>query len=45
MAKATLLNMCMVTDPNTGRVLVQDKQGSRWDGLTFPGGHVEPGKA
>ena len=45
MTKVTLLNMCMVTDPNTGRVLVQDKQGSRWDGLTFPGGHVEPGES
>lgn len=45
MTKATLLNMCMITDPNTGRVVVQDKRGSRWDGLTFPGGHVEPGES
>ncbi len=45
MTKATLLNMCMITDPATGKVLVQDKRGSRWDGLTFPGGHVEPGES
>lgn len=45
MGQATLLNMCMITDPVTGKVLVQDKQNSRWSGLTFPGGHVEPGES
>ena len=41
-----LCNMCMITDPE-GRVLVQDrlpKPSNAWSGLTFPGGHVEPGE-
>ena len=41
-----LCNMCMVTDPE-GRVLVQErlpKPSNPWSGLTFPGGHVEPGE-
>lgn len=38
--------MCMITDAE-GRVLVQDrlpKPNNAWCGLTFPGGHVEPGE-
>jgi len=42
-APAALLNMCMVR--NGTRVLVLDKVGSKWDGLTFPGGHAEPGES
>ena len=41
-----LCNMCMVTD-REGRVLVQErlpKPTNPWSGLTFPGGHVEPGE-
>ena len=41
-----LCNMCMITDQE-GRVLVQDrlpKPSNAWCGLTFPGGHVEPGE-
>lgn len=41
-----LCNMCMITD-QAGRVLVQDrlpKPTNAWCGLTFPGGHVEPGE-
>ena len=41
-----LCNMCMITDPK-GRVLVQErlpKPSNAWCGLTFPGGHVEPGE-
>lgn len=41
-----LCNMCMITDPE-GRVLVQERQpkpSNAWSGLTFPGGHVEPGE-
>ena len=41
-----LCNMCMITDA-AGRVLVQErlpKTNSSWSGLTFPGGHVEPGE-
>ena len=36
----------MISDAE-GRVLVQDrlpKQSNAWSGLTFPGGHVEPGE-
>lgn len=42
--EALLLNMCMITDPKTGSVLVQDKRPKTiggWGGVTFPGGHVE----
>ena len=41
-----LCNMCMITDQE-GRVLVQDrlpKPSNAWSGLTFPGGHVQPGE-
>ena len=41
-----LCNMCMVQD-SAGRVLVQErlpKPSNPWSGLTFPGGHVEPGE-
>ena len=41
-----LCNMCMITDQG-GRVLVQErlpKPSNPWSGLTFPGGHVEPGE-
>ena len=41
-----LCNMCMITD-SAGRVLVQErlpKPSNPWSGLTFPGGHVEPGE-
>ena len=41
-----LCNMCMITDQQ-GRVLVQErlpKPSNPWSGLTFPGGHVEPGE-
>ena len=41
-----LCNMCMITDA-AGRVLVQErlpKPSNPWSGLTFPGGHVEPGE-
>ena len=41
-----LCNMCMITDPG-GRVWVQErlpKPSNPWSGLTFPGGHVEPGE-
>ena len=38
--------MYMITDPE-GRVLVQERlpiPSNTWGGLTFPGGHVEPGE-
>ncbi len=35
----TITNMCMVYQGN--QVLVLDKVNSEWNGITFPGGHVE----
>ena len=40
----TLTTMCMITDPSTGEVLVQERIKS-WTGCAFPGGHLEPGEA
>ena len=37
-----LTNMCMVYD-GEGNILVQDRLDPEWPGVTFPGGHVEPG--
>ena len=42
--RAIFTNMCMVTDGN-GNVLVQDRLNPDWPGITFPGGHVEPGES
>ncbi len=39
-----LTNMCMLRRED-GRVLVQNRRKGNWDGLTFPGGHVEPGES
>lgn len=39
----TMTNMCMIYDGT--RVLVQDRKGPQWPGLTFPGGHVEKGES
>ena len=38
-----LTNMCMVYDGD--RILVQDRRDPKWSGVTFPGGHVEPGES
>lgn len=45
MSEVTLLNMCMIYHPAANKVVVLDKIGSKWDGLTFPGGHVENGES
>lgn len=39
-----LANMCMIYD-HEGRVLVEDRRKPQWPGITFPGGHVEPGES
>ena len=39
-----LTNMCMVYDPTTGKVLVQNRTKKQYDGIAFPGGHTEPGE-
>lgn len=41
---AIFTNLCMVCDGH-GNVLVQDRKNPDWPGITFPGGHVEPGEA
>ena len=38
-----LTNMCMIYDGD--KVLVQDKCDDSWEGVTFPGGHVENGES
>ena len=40
-SRVTLTNLCMITDGD--RVLVEDRSKPEWPGVTFPGGHVEPG--
>ena len=39
-----LTNMCMLRRSD-GKVLVQNRRDPNWGGLTFPGGHVEPGES
>lgn len=39
-----LTNMCMVYD-GQGHILVEDRLDPDWPGVTFPGGHVEPGES
>lgn len=42
--KAIFTNMCMITD-DCGNILVQDRKNPDWPGITFPGGHIEPGES
>ena len=41
---AVFTNMCMIYD-DKGNILVQDRKNPNWPGITFPGGHVEPGES
>ena len=42
--KAELTNMCMIY--RDGEVVVQRRSPEKgWPGVTFPGGHVEPGES
>ena len=41
---AIFTNMCMISD-GAGNILVQDRRNPDWPGVTFPGGHVEPGES
>ena len=38
-----LTNMCLLREGD--KVLVEDRQKKEWPGITFPGGHVEPGES
>lgn len=44
MEQVVFTTLCMVCD-QAGHILVQERIGTAWDGLAFPGGHVEPGES
>ena len=45
MTKIKLMNMCMIHNRETNQVVAQEKvNSSSFNGLTFPGGHVENGE-
>ena len=44
MEKVIFANMCMIED-GCGRVVVQKRTGTSWNGYAFPGGHVEDGES
>lgn len=44
MEQAVFTTLCMVSDQK-GRVLLQERSGTAWDGIAFPGGHVESGES
>ncbi len=44
MEQAIFTTLCMVYD-NQGKILVQERIGTAWDGIAFPGGHVEQGES
>lgn len=44
MSKVVLTNMCMVHDKSTNQVVTQTRV-KYWTGMTFPGGHIEPGES
>jgi len=41
MTEIILMNMCMIYDKESNKVVVQDKINTKWNVITFPGGHVE----
>lgn len=40
-----LTNLCMIIDKINNKVLVQVRSKDDWRGISFPGGHVEPGES
>ena len=44
MATLDITNMVMIQDKETGNVVFQNRIKS-WQGITFPGGHAEPGES
>jgi len=44
MENAEFTTLCMVYDENE-HLLVQERIGTAWNGIAFPGGHVEPGES
>lgn len=43
--KVELTNMCMILDETTNKMLVQARDKNDWDGISFPGGHIEKGES
>jgi len=37
-----LMNICMIIDSEKDMVLVQNRSKKNWQGVAFPGGHVDP---
>ena len=44
MENVKLMNMCRIVDPNTNKVLVQERVKS-WQGIAFPGGKIGIGES
>ena len=44
MENVKLMNMCRIVDPNTNKVLVQERV-KNWQGIAFPGGKIEIGES
>ena len=44
MPKLEITNMVMIQNKSTGKVVVQERVKS-WRGISFPGGHAEPGES
>lgn len=44
MEQAVFTTLCMVYD-SEGQVLVQERNSTAWNGIAFPGGHVEQGES
>ena len=43
--KVELTNMCMILNEITNKMLVQVRDKNDWDGISFPGGHIEKGES
>ena len=41
MTEIVMTNICMITNPKTGELLVQRRTYGDWQGIAFPGGHIE----
>ncbi len=41
--RAEITNLCMIQDGT--KVLMQNRLAKNWPGITFPGGHVDPGES
>ena len=39
-----LMNICMIVDASRDMVLVQNRTKKNWQGVAFPGGHIDPGE-